>query len=103
MAALRSAQAFQRRQADGDLDEESSHQGGGQHNEGRRKVTDVLANGNFHIAMVFRHHGAKGPPVRIGDRANDGDGELAAGPLEFFLPQLAIACLFGQGQRCIPQ
>lgn len=96
-------QALQWRQADGDLDEECAHQSEGEHHERRREITDIFAHRDLDIAMILRNDSTKRPPVGVGDRAQNGNGELAAWPLEFFLPQFAIRCLLGQGKRGIPQ
>jgi len=46
-------QVFQRRKANGDLDEECRHQTGGEHDERRREIADNIVHRHFDAAVVF--------------------------------------------------
>ena len=71
--ADRDPQALQRREADGDLDEERRDQDQREQHEGWRKLADIFADRHLDGPVVLRHHGAKRSSAGVDDRALDGD------------------------------
>ncbi len=104
MSRTATRKILERRQADGDLDEDGDEEHQCQKEDRRRQLTDVFGDGLLDGPVVFRHDGAKGPSAGVDDGAVHGDQQCPVGTFRLVDLQGAAAVLHRrQGERLVPQ